>query len=369
MSVYEGVDQSINVQLSTFNLAVSPKPILEIYDFIMTTFVPEHKDTQSANSAVGTVAPVAGAEAAPMNSDKLRIRVKLTAIRCERQDDEPWLRAWANHAFDATVLLKDDAVHFATLALTSADVALLMRGGTMRLSASLGNLSLHDETLEAADGAVRRDLLRIEGEDLADFSYETFDSSDKETFPGYNSSVILKAGSLRFTFLEDPIQRVLAFGAEFAQLKAVYDAASQAAIDRAPEVTHMKYDVAVKTPIVVLPRDGMQSEETIVMRLGEIRAHNEFNKRIQGDTSITASLKGVNVASDDSREPSRALQLVDNVNIDLNIWQAGEEIASQHHQVTTETEVSPRSGLRCARLGLRSRCCRFPAGPTTSSSL
>ncbi len=86
MTVHEGVDQNINVQLSTFNLAVSPKPILEIYDFIMTTFVPEHKDEQNNRvriieedddqNAADTVVDMS-----PTNSDKLRVRVKLTAIR------------------------------------------------------------------------------------------------------------------------------------------------------------------------------------------------------------------------------------------------------------------------------------------------
>jgi vacuolar protein sorting-associated protein 13A/C len=216
----------------------------------------------------------------------------------------------------------------------------------------------------------RRDLLRIEGEDLADFSYETFDSSDKETFPGYDSSVNLRAGSLRFTFLQEPIHRLLAFASEFAQLKAVYDAASQAAIDRAPEVTRMKYDILVKTPIVILPRDGMQSSEMLVLRLGEIRAQNEFGKRSLGDTSIVASLKGVNVASDDGQDSSKALQLVDNVNIDVKIWQAGTVSVVNREAAPAEMTVSRFNigahGHICAQL---SPSIRSPVRRTTSSLL
>jgi vacuolar protein sorting-associated protein 13A/C len=85
MTVHEGVDQNISVQLSTFNLAVSPKPILEIYDFIMTTFVPENKGGQTETAHIvedtNDEHGESAADIAPTNSDKLRVRVKLTAIR------------------------------------------------------------------------------------------------------------------------------------------------------------------------------------------------------------------------------------------------------------------------------------------------
>lgn len=85
-SSYEGVDQTISVELSTFNFAVQPEPILTLYDFIMTTFVP-------ARSAVTPSQPVGEAQTThedvePVREDqsdagKIKLRVKLTSIRCK----------------------------------------------------------------------------------------------------------------------------------------------------------------------------------------------------------------------------------------------------------------------------------------------
>ncbi len=220
----------------------------------------------------------------------------------------------------------------------------------MRLSASLGNLSLVDASPAEPIPDRNSELLTIEGEDLADFSYETFDSSDRETFPGYDSAVNLRAGSLRFTLLEQPLQHVLAFATDFAQLKAVYDAASQAAINRAPEVTRMKYDVVIKTPIVILPRDGMQSPERLVFRLGEITAKNAFGTKAKGDTAIQAGLSGINAVSEDSRDPGRKLQLMDNVNVDVEIWQPASE--AEEPQEVSRPGSCAWSAVDVSRLGL-----------------
>ncbi len=84
MTVHEGVDQSITVQLSTVNIMVSPRPILSLYDFIMTTFVPTSTDGQSPAASVQSLeATAASQDSTQASTDKMRIRVKLTAIRRE----------------------------------------------------------------------------------------------------------------------------------------------------------------------------------------------------------------------------------------------------------------------------------------------
>jgi vacuolar protein sorting-associated protein 13A/C len=165
----------------------------------------------------------------------------------------------------------------------------MLRSGTLRVGARLGNISLEDLSEETVAEPSFKKLLSIEGGELADFSYETYDPTDKETFPGYNSSVNLRAGSLKFTFMEGPIRDLYAFALKFARMKAVYDAASQAAVQRASEVTRMHYDVVVKTPIIVLPRDGLESPDRLVLRLGEIVAKNEYLGDAQDTATIDAS--------------------------------------------------------------------------------
>ena len=41
MPKHEGFDQDIKVSLSTFIFHAAPEPVISLYDFIMTTFVPE----------------------------------------------------------------------------------------------------------------------------------------------------------------------------------------------------------------------------------------------------------------------------------------------------------------------------------------
>lgn len=220
--------------------------------------------------------------------------------------------------------LENDEDRFALLALPSADVAILLRAGTLRVGARLGNLSIEDlSKIPVVDPGFKK-LLTIEGGELADFSYETFDPTDEETFPGYNSSVLLRAGSFKFTFMEQPVRSLYAWAIKFAKMKAVYDAASQAAVQRASEVTRMHYDVVVKTPIIVLPRDGIESPDQLVLRLGEIVAKNEYLGDVNDTATINAGLRGINVQSVLTVDDETAtLQMVNDVEITAKIKQAG----------------------------------------------
>lgn len=40
--VYEGIDQNVDVKISTFLFRAAPEPVVTVYDFIMTTFVPQN---------------------------------------------------------------------------------------------------------------------------------------------------------------------------------------------------------------------------------------------------------------------------------------------------------------------------------------
>lgn len=304
MTKHEGVDQSIVTDLSTFKITVAPEPILALNDFIMTTFVPADERPAEPSNMPDVDKPT-DEEPQQVSSDKIRIRVHLTS---------------------AQVSLENNGLAFALLALPSADVALMLRAGTMRVSARLGNLSLEDLTEDAVADSSFKKILAIEGDELADFSYETFDPTDKQTFPGYNSSVNLKAGSLRFTFMEGTVRNLYGWALKFARLKAVYDTASQAAVQRASEVTRMHYDVIIKTPIVVLPQDGLVSQDMLILRLGEIFAKNKYLGDPDDTATIEAGLRGISMSSDMVYDGKKAsLKMVDDVAISAMIKQAGGE--------------------------------------------
>ncbi|GMK58122.1 hypothetical protein CspeluHIS016_0501540 [Cutaneotrichosporon spelunceum] len=310
MTKHEGIDTSIDTELSTFNITLAPEPILSLYDFIMTTFVGQD-DTEKP---VAEQAADENQESVSM--DKMRIRVKLTS---------------------AQVSLENNGIRFALLSLPSADVGLLLRSGTMRVAARLGNLSLLDTTDAKVASPDFKKLLTIEGGELADFSYETFNPDD-ETFPGYNSMIHLRSGSLKFTYVEDTIHSLVVWLYKFGRMKAVYDQASQAAMQSAAEVTRMRYDVVIKTPIIILPSDGQTCTDCLILRPGEIFAKNSYVGDKMDTTTIEASLTGLNVLSQIYAEgTSSNLQLVDDVTITANIKQiAAGDHRTDPHQADTE---------------------------------
>lgn len=87
---FDGIDQNIDIQLSTFIFSASPRPVIALYDFIMATFVPGRDPPQS-----GAVTPNPGREgddakipSSPLipqtfepTSGKIRLRLGLTRVK------------------------------------------------------------------------------------------------------------------------------------------------------------------------------------------------------------------------------------------------------------------------------------------------
>ena len=85
MAKHEGVNQSIDIELSTFRIVIAPEPILSLYDFIMTTFVP-HADTPSnahevLEKELPETQPAEVESDIADNPDKIRVRIKLTSAQ------------------------------------------------------------------------------------------------------------------------------------------------------------------------------------------------------------------------------------------------------------------------------------------------
>lgn len=87
MTVFESIDQSIEVTMSTILVRAQPEPVLALYDFIMTTFVPENPSSPPTPVLPGVtdVAPPPEDTPAPSPapapaSDKIRVRVDLQGV-------------------------------------------------------------------------------------------------------------------------------------------------------------------------------------------------------------------------------------------------------------------------------------------------
>jgi vacuolar protein sorting-associated protein 13A/C len=232
-------------------------------------------------------------------NDKLRVKVKLTSI---------------------IAVLNEDGFRLGTLSLSAADVSVMLRTPTMRVAASLGNLSFVDDF--SSDGPL--EMLSIQGDELADFQYETYDPLDLASYPGHDTLIYLRTGSLQLTFIEEPVHRLLTFFSKFARMKALYDAATQAAAQRATEISttiqKMHYDILIRTPIVRFPHES-DSMDLIVANLGEISLSNRFEvSDALVVTKITAGLRAIRLTSilHETSKPY-SLQIIDDVDIGVDI--------------------------------------------------
>jgi vacuolar protein sorting-associated protein 13A/C len=82
VTIYEAIDQSVDIRISTFVFRAAPEPVVTLYDFIMTTFVPpsteqtipkvDHRPSDTAAE---------GSSTQSSGTDKIRVQVKLASVK------------------------------------------------------------------------------------------------------------------------------------------------------------------------------------------------------------------------------------------------------------------------------------------------
>lgn len=322
MPVYEGIETNVTAAISTINLIVTRKTLLTLLDFILVTFAGGNDDANNQKAiedddskSIDTIVEASPAQQ-NANNGSIRVKVDLKSIR---------------------LILNNDGIRLATLSFNHADAGIFLRGKTMRVSAKLGDLSLVDDVNQGVseDSSLRK-LVTIQGDDLADLRYETFDSSNPKVYPGYDSSVFLRAGSVKINFVEEPFRKIIEFLVKFGKMQALYNAARQAAMNQAEQLqqspSRFKFDVVVKTPIVVFPRQmipGRPKRDLITAYLGEIYAQNKFTPLDDSEDSeiamkISAGVRNIRLTSDFhySDESSEELEMIDHVDLGFNITHA-----------------------------------------------
>ncbi|CAK7273224.1 Vacuolar protein sorting-associated protein 13 [Sporothrix epigloea] len=333
MPIYEGVETNVSVAISTINLIVTRQTLLTLLDFILITFASggeqdpggqisnldgaqesDHDliaagDTESTEEQSSSQTTAAGGGA-------IRVKVDLKSIR---------------------LILNNDGIRLATLAFNHADVGVFLLDGTMRVSTRLGNLSLRDDVnLGVAQDSALRQLITIQGDDLADFRYETFDAKNPKTYPGYDSFIYLRAGSIKVNFMEEPFRKIIAFLVKFGKMQTIYNAARQAAANQATQLqqssSRIRFDVVINTPIVVFPRvvvPGRPKRDLITAYLGEIYAQNKFSPLDDSENAeiamkLSAGIRNVRLTSllHYPGDQSEELELIDHVDLAFQVTHA-----------------------------------------------
>jgi vacuolar protein sorting-associated protein 13A/C len=322
MPKYEGVETNIDVAISTINLVVTRKTLLTLLDFILVTFT--NNDAPTLEPAPNEIMDSENEEqveqspqkSASSDTGSIRIKVDLKSIR---------------------LILNNDGIRLATLSLNAADVGIFIMGKAMRIGAKLGDLSLLDDINQGAssDSNLRK-LITIQGDDLADFRYETFDSESGEAYPGYDSSIYLRAGSIKLNFLEEPFRKIMEFLVKFGKMQAIFNAARQAAANQASQIQQnvgrVHFDINIKTPIVIFPRvmkAGQPKRDLLTAYLGEIYAENKFVPLDDSENAViamklSAGIRNIRLTSDFhfAEGKQEELELIDKVDLGFQMTYA-----------------------------------------------
>lgn len=216
-------------------------------------------------------------------------------------------------------MLIDGSLQMATMALSTANVDVTLEDSGMVVNARLGSLRVTDDSSLQTVSPDFKHLLSIEGNDFAEMRYETY-NPEISAQKGLNSFVNLTTGAMKVRFLEAPLNKIYLFLMKFARLKGLYDAATQAAAERASKVERMGFRCAVRAPIVEFPVDASELDDVFVLTLGELVAHNEYVNQAQ---KIIASLNGIQLSSVFTGESNAKLSILDDVKISADVTQAG----------------------------------------------
>ena len=232
-------------------------------------------------------------------------------------------------------------MNLATLSLSTADISVFVRPKTLRVSGRLGNLTLVNDNHKCPVIGDFGNLMSIDGKNFADFTYQTFDPKE-ENYTGIKASVHLDAASIKFHFLEQPLHDLYLFVAKLAKLKGLYDAATQVAVQRASEIERMQFDISIKTPIVIFPSEPSSSSDALILRLGQIGAHNVSETLVN---RISASLRGIQLISTLYRQGEcLTLKMIDDIDVLADIVQTSsidraQDLDYPDTQVSLDTNI------------------------------
>ncbi|GMF71644.1 unnamed protein product [[Candida] boidinii] len=173
----EVFDQDIQMKIADFEIIVTRKSILTLLNFCLTTFTdPNPPETPADllrhNDQDGETAP-----------QHLNVNMNLESI---------------------TLILNDDGIKLASMELNRAFIKANILPEKMKVEAKIGGFSLYDEMIDNNSiNSIMRNLVTMEGDELAELVYETFDSATNTE--RYGSLIDFRTGSMKIMFVDKRI--------------------------------------------------------------------------------------------------------------------------------------------------------------------
>ncbi|KAJ3408710.1 hypothetical protein HDV05_004781 [Chytridiales sp. JEL 0842] len=291
---YQGVDQSVEISLASVDVMLIKESVLYLYDFLLKTFTSGPKGPPAElTDAVERSEPV---QASVTAQNIMVVRLRMTGI---------------------SFIVSQRNLKIATTKFDAGQLSITLKGDTMSVAGRLGNLSVVDEVLRPSIHEKFKTFLDIEGTEVADFTYDTFNQKSP-TYPGYDSALKLRTSSVHITFVKPLIIDLMEYFSEFQQLHALLDSARRAAVQVAENTGRFHYDILMQTPIITFPHQSYSSTETITMYLGKISIKNGF--RMEGELTINemyTDIKSLKLVSNLLHDSSRMVQMIDDVDVSL----------------------------------------------------
>lgn len=314
----EVFDQDVDLNLSALKVIVTRKSLLTILNFVLTTFTnPNPEETPADALRHNDESEI---ETSPQ---QIRVNVNLEGI---------------------IMALNDNGIKLATLQLSTALFNVLVLPEKLKVYSKLGALTIHDESNEGSPrDSLARKLLSFDGNDLAEFTYETFDMASNKALD-YQSSFTFNVGSLRINFVEGPLNKILDFLSKFQKMKSLYDSARDTAFNQVniQDQNSMLFDITIKTPIIVFPRlvdHDADTFDNITLYLGEFYASNKF-VHVEGDSfnNINCGLRSTKVTSlFHQGDTNQLFKIIEDMDLSFDIW--FDEKANDKPQMTIKGKM------------------------------
>jgi vacuolar protein sorting-associated protein 13A/C len=291
-------DQDIDLNLSALKGILTRKSFLTILNFILTTFTnPNPPETPADALRHNGITEV---ETSPQ---QIRCNINMEGI---------------------TLVLNDDGIKLSTVKLSTAVFDILVLPEALKVYGKLGALDIHDEINEGMSrDSVLRKLLSFDGDGLAEFTYETFDPALNQY--DYSSNFTFKAGSLRVNFVEEPLNKIFDYLSKFQKMKVLYDSARDAAFNNPVlQDQNLKFDVQIKTPIIVFPKlvdFNKDIYDNLTIYLGEFTASNEFipmNSELMNKMNLMLHSTRLTSTFHDGNKV-QYLKIIEDVDINLDV--------------------------------------------------
>ncbi|KAI8995070.1 hypothetical protein BC832DRAFT_588068 [Gaertneriomyces semiglobifer] len=306
---YAGVDQSLEISFAAVTVVLSSRSIITLYDLIIQTFteprgvlpvIPEVEfkeagDTDEHNST--------------SNDPTIDVNASLTGI---------------------TFVVHRNGNRLATARFGELKSSLRMKGASRRIIGSVGDLSVRNDMPNEHDNHEFPELLRIEGEKVAQFTWETY-SPLLPSYPGYDVGLSLEASSLVFTFLEPLLRQLILYFNELRVMQLSLDnarpviAKPSASVDHTDEgqsgASKFHFDIHVNTPIIIFPRGTTHNKDALYVYPGSISAKNEFLSSAEGyESEISAHLREMKMVSVFMRgDGAPSQQILADINLELRM--------------------------------------------------